>query len=221
MKQKNVEIQLLENEKFEYVRIFISRFFYLNLLKDEYWAPDDLLYQAVLAQDYINFGELKYYLNYDIINLIHQLEDNNYTEEYAHYYLHQKLKEMFFIHHINLKNNKNEQTTTDDYHALLKAKEYLDHHYQNPPTIQELSRIVFINEYKLKKGFKDLFDTTIHQYTIKLRMKNALELLTKQQQVKEIAYLLGYKNASHFIANFKSYYGYTPSQILKNKIHSS
>lgn len=216
---KRTEIQLVENEDFEYIRIFISRFFFLNLLKDEHWVVNDQLYQAVLAQEYIEFGLLKYHLNYDIINIINQLEANAYTEEYAHYYLHQKLKEMFFIHHTNLKELQFHESNSEDGNSLTNAKEYLKKHYQNPPTIQELSRIVFMNEFKLKKEFKATFGITIHQYAIKVRMKNAVNLLKQQQQIKEVAYQLGYKNASHFIANFKSHYGYTPNQYLKGTIN--
>ena len=68
----------------------------------------------------------------------------------------------------------------------------MEHHFQNPPTTQELSRIVFMKE------FKETFGITIHQYAIKVRMKNAVNLLKQQQQIKEVAYQLGYKNASHF-----------------------
>lgn len=213
---RKVEVEILPSDKFEYLRIFISRSYYIELLKDEHWANLDILYQNVINKNYIEFGELRYKLNYEIIRIIQELFSNQYSERYANYILQYKLKEFFLMHHINLENQDLKKVDIKDYNTLQFAKAYLEQNFINAPTIQELSRIVFLNEFKLKKGFKDLFHTTIHQYVIYLRMQSALHLLKDKNQIKEVAYLLGYKNTSHFISNFKTHYGYTPSKILNN-----
>ncbi len=96
---------------------------------------------------------------------------------------------------------------------LEAAKAVLEERYDDPPTIRQLSLMVGLNELKLKSGFKKAFNSTIHTYTVKLRMERAVELMKEQQLlIREIALEVGYQNPSHFSAAFKEYYGYGPSE---------
>src|SRR5690606_29978576 len=101
-----------------------------------------------------------------------------------------------------------------DQKKLDKAKEILHENYQNPPTIKELSSIIGLNESKLKSDFKSSFNSTIHDYTLKIRMETAYKLITEsQKQIKEVSVTVGYQNASHFSAAFRKFFGFNPSQI--------
>ena len=53
----------------------------------------------------------------------------------------------------------------DDREKVVKAREILLQHIGEPITIKELSRKVAINECYLKKGFKELFGTTIFEFS--------------------------------------------------------
>lgn len=104
----------------------------------------------------------------------------------------------------------------DEYErkALLHAASILEQNYQAPPIISELSRMVGLNEYKLKAGFKAAYDKTVHEYTHAVRMKTAYELLSDNSlNVSKIAYMVGYINASHFSNAFKREYGVNPSDL--------
>ncbi|MEL7529711.1 MAG: AraC family transcriptional regulator [Bacteroidota bacterium] len=100
-----------------------------------------------------------------------------------------------------------------DKKKLQAAKEIVRQRLQNPLSLAELAREVGINEYKLKKGFKELFGTTVFAYLAQLRLENACLLLRDtQQNVKEIAYELGYSSPQHFQRVFKQQYGVTPGR---------
>lgn len=102
----------------------------------------------------------------------------------------------------------------DDIDKIKTACNILKENYNTPPTIKNLSRMVGINEFKLKKGFKQLFQSTIHEYVIKYRMEKANLLVREQNlQVKEVAMELGYKNPSHFSAAFKKHFGFLPTEM--------
>ena len=45
----------------------------------------------------------------------------------------------------------------DDQDRLLYARQILQEKMENPPTLSELSKMIGINEYKLKRGFRELF----------------------------------------------------------------
>ena len=72
------------------------------------------------------------------------------------------------------------------------------------------------DEFKLKKGFKEIFGTTIYAALQNERLKIAKELLLSGDiNVSEAANIVGYKSLGHFGQAFKSYYGALPTQIKK------
>lgn len=105
-----------------------------------------------------------------------------------------------------------------DIKALYKAKEILIRDIENPPSIKELSRMVAVNEFKLKVGFKTLFKTTPYSVVRDHRMKTAKRLLeSSQYNVSEVAKLVGIKNPAHFSRCFFSYHKKRPKDVLKTK----
>ena len=88
-------------------------------------------------------------------------------------------------------------------------------HIGEPLTIRELSRKVAINECYLKKGFKELFGTTIFDFYQSQRMEHARYLLyEKGLSVTEVSMLLGYSSISHFSTAFKKHTGLKPCELL-------
>jgi AraC-like DNA-binding protein len=112
---------------------------------------------------------------------------------------------------------KSSVCSAKDKRLLFEAKEFLDLNFYDPPTIIELSKQIGINEYKLKKGFKELFGTTVFGYIHHARMELASRLLLDSQKTaKEIAYDIGYSSPQHFSNAFKKHYGITPNSVRKN-----
>ncbi|MNI51276.1 Regulatory protein PchR [compost metagenome] len=85
---------------------------------------------------------------------------------------------------------------------------------EDPPSLLELSRLVGLNDYKLKIGFKNEYGNTVFGYLREKRMEHALYLLQKGDiSVSRAASLVGYANFSHFAEVFRKYYGFNPSEI--------
>ena len=102
----------------------------------------------------------------------------------------------------------------NDRKKLLEAKELLTARIDNPPTLSELSKLVSLNEYKLKKGFKELNGTTVFGYIKHIRMNLAKTLLLETTKTaKEIAYETGYGSPQHFSKAFKEQFGIAPNSI--------
>ena len=107
-----------------------------------------------------------------------------------------------------------------DKKAIKKAREILLKNMSNPPSIKELARICAINEFKLKRGFKQLFNATIYKTLQKERLKNAKDLLASQDiNVSEAARIVGCKNLSHFSKIFKEQFDVLPNELLKRRKH--
>ena len=102
-----------------------------------------------------------------------------------------------------------------DREKIVKAREILLQHIGEPITIKELSRKVAINECYLKKGFKELYGTTVFDFYQSQRMEHARYLLyEKGLSVTEVSMMLGYSSISHFSTAFKKQTGLKPCELL-------
>lgn len=102
-----------------------------------------------------------------------------------------------------------------DREKVMKAREILLQHIGEPITIKELSRKVAMNECYLKKGFKEMFGTTIFDFYQSQRMEHAKYLLyEKGVTVTDVSVMLGYSSISHFSTAFKKHTGLKPCELL-------
>lgn len=102
----------------------------------------------------------------------------------------------------------------EDQERMVYAKDYLIQHVNDPPSLSELSKIIGVNEYKLKRGFKETFNTTVFGYLSDYRLDRARQqLLETNQSVSEVAYALGYSSPQHFSNAFKKKFGVAPKLV--------
>lgn len=102
-----------------------------------------------------------------------------------------------------------------DREKISLAREILLQHIGEPLTIKELSRKAAINECYLKKGFKEMYGTTIFDFFQSQRMEHAKYLLyEKGLTVTDVSALLGYSSISHFSTAFKKHTGLKPCELL-------
>lgn len=87
-----------------------------------------------------------------------------------------------------------------------------------PPSLSALSRMVTLNEFKLKAGFKQVFNTTIYGYLRQLRTEEAIELLKEDLTLEQIAERVGYKSLRGFTQAFAKCTGKTPAEWRKQRI---
>ncbi|MCG9892206.1 MAG: AraC family transcriptional regulator [Thermosynechococcaceae cyanobacterium MS004] len=101
---------------------------------------------------------------------------------------------------------------------LYYAREILRSHLEHPPSLSELAQQVGVSDRTLRRGFQELFGTTVLGYVRNLRLKQA-ELLLREgnRTVCEVANLVGYSQLGHFAAAFRRKFGITPSDCLYGK----
>lgn len=105
--------------------------------------------------------------------------------------------------------------STYDRDCLYYARDYLIEHIHQPPSVTELAKLCGINEFKLKQGFKGLFDNSIFGYLSDYRLNYAKELLLEGKPIKSVAFMLGYSSVQHFSNAFRKKFAITPGR-LKN-----
>ncbi|MDA0149871.1 helix-turn-helix domain-containing protein [Vibrio sp. LaRot3] len=133
--------------------------------------------------------------------------------------LHSAILEYLYWHLQALKPaNTKEFLSTREKRQLAVAKDCLLSDLSSAPTIAELAKTVGVNQCKLKKGFKELFGTSVYACFQEERMKRAMELL-KHHNVTETAVALGYSNISHFSTAFRKQYGVLPNNARRELMY--
>jgi AraC-like DNA-binding protein len=98
-----------------------------------------------------------------------------------------------------------------DEDILQEVKKYIDQHFLNPASLDILSKHFGINDFKLKHGFKVLFDTSPMRYLQYKRLAYSLWLLRETDKtIKEIADAVGYSHAANFTTAFTKAFGNSP-----------
>ena len=107
---------------------------------------------------------------------------------------------------------------TEEIFVLYAVRDYLLQHYDKDISIQMLSRHFGINEFKIKTGFKTLFEKPVISFLTEVRLEKACELLNSPgYTITRVAGKVGYQHANNFSVAFKRKYGVTPQQY-KTKI---
>jgi AraC-like DNA-binding protein len=104
-----------------------------------------------------------------------------------------------------------------DESKLLEIKEWIDLHFLDANSLQDLSRKFGINEFKLKHGFRAMFNDSPIRYLQQKRLEFSLCLLRDtDKSIKAIADRVGYNHASNFTSAFTKAFG-RPPQFFRSR----
>ena len=99
---------------------------------------------------------------------------------------------------------------------LEKIKEFLDEHFTEKITLDELSEQFFINKYYLTRIFKDTYGSTISHYVLAKRITRAKQLIrVSDMTMDEIAETVGMNDANDFSRAFRKVEGISPTEYQK------
>ncbi|CAG7610643.1 HTH-type transcriptional activator RhaR [Paenibacillus solanacearum] len=104
-----------------------------------------------------------------------------------------------------------------DMVKIRQAKDLMTNMMEDPPTLLQLSRMIGLNDFKLKQGFKEMFGTTVFAFLREIRLEKAYRLLQQgDMNVTETSLAVGYSNPSHFSEAFRSKYGINPGVFVRS-----
>lgn len=96
------------------------------------------------------------------------------------------------------------------------ARDILISDLEAPPSLEQLAARAGLNATKLKRGFRQLFGTSVFDYLRNYRLETARRILEKDEvSVTEAAMTVGYSNIGHFCAAFKKQFGASPGHWLR------
>jgi len=122
--------------------------------------------------------------------------------------------EMLFLELIKTSSNIKIQHTFPEW--MTTVREVLNDRWNENISLQELSNQAGVHPITISKHFRNYFFCTLGEYTRRLKIEKAIELMhSSNTSLTEIALICGFSDQSHFIRVFKSLTRFLPKDYRK------
>lgn len=102
------------------------------------------------------------------------------------------------------------------YQDIGPAVDHLKTKFKENVSIKTLAKLSRLSVRQFERNFRKTFNTTPHQFLIKLRIHAACDLLhNKRMSISDIATELGFTDQSALARHFRKNMGYTPLQYRR------
>lgn len=136
------------------------------------------------------------------------------TEDNSGKYISSSLLYEILMELYTMLQNKQEDKTSEGNSIINSIKLYIDEHYNQNMTLEELSSLANITPQYLCKLFKRYLNLRPFQYITLKRIQYAKKMLSDYtMSVNEIAHMVGFSDCSYFCAIFKKYEMISPTQF--------
>ena len=109
--------------------------------------------------------------------------------------------------------------TANWYDPIRKSVVYLNEHYAENVTVDELAKIAHYSPAQFRRLFHSLTQMSPASYIVNVRVNAAKTLLaTTNRRISDIAADVGFFDHSHFIRMFKRIVGKTPAKYRKSRL---
>jgi AraC-like DNA-binding protein len=99
--------------------------------------------------------------------------------------------------------------------CIYQARAILTAQLEHPPSVTELAQQVGLCDRTLRRGFRELFGTSVIGYLTQQRLNQAAQLLRQGDcTITEVANSVGYTHLGHFAAAFRKQFGVRPREWM-------
>lgn len=175
--------------------------------------------EAILAGKNVMLSEQWGAIDSPIQQVLQQIIHCKYNDDLKKLFLLSKSIELLVLCAEAYENTQQEQFVKNkaDKEKLIAVRDLINERVQDPPNLTQIARIVGLNEYKLKRGFKEVFNNTVFGYLSEQRLHLAHRYLQDTRKTAaEISYELGYATPQHFSNAFRKKFGFTPASVRNN-----
>lgn len=101
-------------------------------------------------------------------------------------------------------------TTGQEQRAVMQVKDYLESHYAEDISLDDLARITHLSRFHLVRVFSETVGIPPHAYLRQVRVRRAKAQLRLGHTLTEVALSTGFTDQSHLTRWFKRLWGITP-----------
>ncbi|MDN5201146.1 AraC family transcriptional regulator [Fulvivirgaceae bacterium BMA10] len=143
---------------------------------------------------------------------------NQYRGPIFYEQIHYLLLERIIANHLGVLEvvssleTQKQSTRAELYRRLAIAKDYIDAHFPNKLSLDNISKVAALSPYHFLRTFKTLFKTTPLEYLTQQRLRFAKYLLRNSDKpISQITLDVGFNDPSSFTRLFNKKFGITPS----------
>ncbi|WP_276371652.1 AraC family transcriptional regulator [Chryseolinea sp. H1M3-3] len=196
----------------------LKKSFYTDLLTNHLSVSEDRMPEMILHQTEFNTINEHIPADAGILGILKNIMDCPYKGDMKAAFIREHIRALLTLQlfHFNpiisgKKIRQDGRINRRDADILHEVKKYIDQHFLDPTSLEMLSRHFGINDFKLKHGFKMLFDTSPIRYLQYKRLEYSRFLLRDTDKtIKKIADEIGYTHAANFTAAFTKTFGKSP-----------
>lgn len=156
----------------------------------------------------------RFFMTPEMQHIVDQIFSNQYEGKAKMMFFRSQITALLSHFFWQLSTLNTTEIKSSEREKLLQVKEILSENLDTPPSLNELSRQIGLNTFKLKKEFKALFGVPVFKYLQNERMTKAHELIRSEQAtVQEAAWHVGYDSLSSFSNAFTKKFGFRPSEV--------
>lgn len=209
----------------KYLRIYLKiepQEFFSNFIEEELEQIPISLRQALMGgkvQPYYHQGKITGQMR----RLLYQILQCPHQGLMKRMYLESKAVELITLHFQQFQEQEvhdcsSTANSLSDIDKIYQAEEILLGNLENPPSLMELARQVGLNDFKLKRGFRQVFGTSAFKYLHDYRLEKARQLLVSgEMKVEEVAFRVGFDSRSYFALAFRKKFGLNPKQYFQHR----
>ena len=103
--------------------------------------------------------------------------------------------------------------------CVKKAQEFIEKHFQDKTTVEELAEMLALGRRSLERRFKKATNNTVVEYIQRVKIEAAKKSFeASRKNINEVMYDVGYSDTKAFRTTFKKITGLSPLEY-KNKYH--
>ncbi len=105
---------------------------------------------------------------------------------------------------------------TTERGRVQKVRTYLEEHYQENVSLEQLAALVDLSPFHLLRMFRAAVGLPPHCYLTHIRVMQAKRLIATATPLAEVAGAVGFSDQSHLTKHFKALVGVTPGQYARS-----
>ncbi len=114
---------------------------------------------------------------------------------------------------------RTERISSDSLRTAKDAIAFMREHYAEKLTLEQIAAQVLTDKYTLTRLFKRITGSSVFDYLIGYRCKQAQALIQNGMRVSEAAYASGFSNMSYFTKTFLERTGRLPSEYKSKNVN--
>jgi AraC-like DNA-binding protein len=136
--------------------------------------------------------------------------DDEEQKDLATLLIKNKLEELMILYDRHIINNGKEMQDSDKKTDIIS---YIYAHLEEHPRTEQLADVFNLSEDEIRDYIKDRTGMSISAISNEMRISKTTDLLTYTGlALTDIAFIVGFTDASHLIRSFEARTGYTPNQ---------